>query len=425
LLAKYKLVLSLLAGNTMPEFVISLNALKRNAQILRDVADASGCQIVMALKGFSTWSTFPTLQPYLDGCCASGLWEAQLARQYFNKEILTYAPAYSDSDFQQLLEISNHLDFNSVTQWCHFREALINHPRFQAGELKSGLRINPQFSTGHTAIYDPCAPGSRLGIPLQQLEELERLHPDALNGISGFHMHTLCEQGAEDLVATVRAMEEQFGKYLSRPEFTWINLGGGHWITKPDYNRRLLVETIQLLRDTYNVDVWLEPGEAVAIHTGVLRAHVLDTFAVDGVTHAILDVSASAHMPDVLEMPYRPDVFLAVKEQGQDSGCTELSPALRYVGESYQKAGEAQEQAYTYRLGAATCLAGDIIGDFSFARPLQVGDTLVFDDMAHYTMVKTSFFNGVQHPDIVLMDEAGTTKTVRTFSYEDFRSRLG
>ncbi len=400
----------------MSAFVISQSALERNALILRDVADAAGCRVVLALKGFSCWPCFDVLRPWLDGCCASGLWEARLARRRFGKHVLTYSPAYAPEEVAELAEISDHLDFNSLTQWDRFRGEVMRHPRFLSGELKCGLRVNPRLSTGHTPLYDPCAPGSRLGVTPDVVQGAD------LSGISGLHFHTLCEQGAEDLAATLEAVERHFGHILSRPEITWLNMGGGHWITKPGYNRNLLVELVRSIRERYGVDVWLEPGEAAAIHTGVLRCRVLDIFSSEGVEHAILDVSASAHMPDTLEMPYRPDVFQIVRDASLRSG---QQPAVRMEGESYALAGNAGENAHTYRLGAPTCLAGDRLGDYSFPEPLAVGDELVFDDMAHYTMVKTTFFNGVRHPDIAVQKKDGSVETVRRFSYEDFEARLG
>lgn len=400
----------------MSAFIISQPALERNARILREVANASGCRIVLALKGFSMWPCFEDLKPWLDGCCASGLWEARLARRRFGKRVLTYSPAYAPDEVTELAEISDHLDFNSLSQWSRFRDMLMKHSRFLSGELRCGLRVNPRFSTGHTAIYDPCAPGSRLGVTPELLEGAD------LTGISGLHFHTLCEQGAEDLADTLGAVEQYFGSILSRPEVTWLNMGGGHWITKPGYNRELLAELVRGIRKRYGVEVWLEPGEAAAIHTGVLRSRVLDLFSSEGVEHAILDVSASAHMPDMLEMPYRPDVFQILKDSSLRSV---QQPAVLMKGESYSLSGDAGEGAHTYRLGAPTCLAGDRLGDYSFAEPLAVGDELVFDDMAHYTMVKTTFFNGVRHPDIAIQKADGSVETVRRFSYEDFEARLG
>ena len=234
--------------------------------------------------------------------------------------------------------------------------------------------------------------------------------------------HTLCEQGADDLAATLGAVERHFGHILSRPEMTWLNMGGGHWITKPGYDRKLLAELVRRIRERYGVEVWLEPGEAAAIHTGVLRCRVLDIFSSEGVEHAVLDVSASAHMPDTLEMPYRPDVFQIVRDASLRSA---RQPVVQMAGESYALAGNAGEGSHTYRLGAPTCLAGDRIGDYSFAEPLAAGDELVFDDMAHYTMVKTTFFNGVRHPDIAVQRKDGSVETVRRFTYEDFEARLG
>jgi carboxynorspermidine decarboxylase len=380
-----------------PCYVVELAALRRNLGILRGVSEDAGCTIVLALKGFSMWSVFPLIRQYLKGCCASGIWEARLAREEFGGEVLTYSPAYKDDEIADLLEITDHLDFNSPGQWERFRAMIMGHPRFQNGALRCGLRINPECSTGQTAIYDPCVAGSRLGITAAALAGMD------LTGISGLHFHTLCEQGSEDLETTLEAVEEKFGHILARPEITWVNMGGGHWITKPDYNRELLIRLVREFSARWGVHVFLEPGEAIAIHTGVLRATVVD------ITHnaldiAILDVSATAHMPDVLEMPYRPAVFL----EGEN-----------------EPAGEPGSAGHLYRLGGPTCLAGDIIGDYVFPRPLVPGDMLVFDDMAHYTMVKTTTFNGVRHPAIATVDpESGETRVVREFRYEDYRDRL-
>lgn len=406
----------------MASFLISTAALERNGSVLADIAAASGAQMLVALKAFSTTSCMETLRPYCAGCCASGLYEAKLAARHMpGRHIAVYSPAYRDAEMEELLGFAHHIDFNSLPQWERFRERCLAHPRVQSGELKFGLRINPCFSTGHTALYDPCIPGSRLGIPAEQLEDAD------LTGISGLHLHTLCEQGAQELVDTFRAFEKQFGELLASRRITYLNLGGGHWITKPDYDRAALVQLLKEIRSMYKVQVFLEPGEAWAIHTGVLRAQVLDIFDSLGYRHAILDISASAHMPDTLEMPYRPDVF-AVRETpsapaGDASAIT--FPAVQLAGESYSAAGEAGEKAHTYRLGAPTCLAGDVIGDYSFDTPLAVGDTLVFDDMSHYTIVKTTHFNGVPHPDIALLRADGGIDTVRRFSYTDFEQRLG
>ncbi len=400
----------------MARFLFSLPALERNARILSDVAERSGARILLALKAFSTTATFPALRPHAAGCCASGLYEARLAAGHMGGHIAVFSPAYREDELDELLGFAHHIDFNSLPQWQRYREHCLAHPRVRSGECLLGLRVNPCHSTGHTALYDPCVPGSRLGIPADELEGAD------LSGLAGLHFHTLCEQGAEELEETLRAFEARFGSLLATPAMRYLNMGGGHWITKPGYDRERLIRLVQEVRARYGVEVFLEPGEAWAIHTGVLRARVLDVFPSLGYTHAILDVSASAHMPDVLEMPYRPEVFQLA---AADSGCTELSPALRLPGEHYAIAGEAGEKPHSYRLGAPTCLAGDIIGDYSFDQPLKVGDELVLDDMSHYTLVKTTHFNGVPHPDVALLHADGREEIVRRFSYEDFAHRLG
>ncbi len=395
-------------------FLISIAALQRNTRILHDVKQAAGCKLVLALKGFSCWKTFAAIRDDLDGCCASGLWEAQLASEHFRKHVLTYSPAYQAEEIRHLLEISDHLDFNSLSQWRQFRDEIMAHPRFRSGALRCGLRINPQCSTGDTALYDPCVAGSRLGITADQLIDAD------LTGLSGLHFHTLCEQNADALALTLAAVEEKFGHLLRSEQFTYLNMGGGHWITKPFYDRERLIHLVRDTQKRYKVDVWLEPGEAVAIHSGVLRATVLDVFESAGHHLAILSVSATAHMPDVLEMPYRPDVFLVDAEPSHSAAL----PAVCLPGENYHSAATPETLPHTYRLGGPTCLAGDVIGDYSFTRPLRVGDVLVFDDMAHYTMVKTTMFNGVPHPDITVLHANGEIETLRQFTYTDFRDRL-
>jgi len=398
-----------------PMFLISIPALKRNTSLLHEVKQAAGCHLVLALKGFSCWKAFPYIREDLDGCCASGSWEAQLARDYFKKHIITYSPAYDGEDIRHLCGFTHHLDFNSLSQWFRFREIIMVHPRFLSGELQCGLRINPECSTGATPIYDPCVAGSRLGITAEQLEGAD------LTGLSGLHFHTLCEQDSDDLEKTLAAVDEKFGHLLRSDQFTYLNMGGGHWITKPFYDRDRLIRLVRETKERYQIDVWLEPGEAIAIHTGVLRATVMDVFESAGHKLAILSISATAHMPDVMEMPYRPDVYLV------DSVSTgDAKPAVTLEGEHYQLAGDPSNnpQAHIYRLGGPTCLAGDVVGDFSFSRPLVVGDVLVFDDMAHYTMVKTTTFNGVKHPSIALQHEDGRIEVIREFDYPDFRDRL-
>ena len=397
----------------MASFLISAAALERNARMLHHVAQESGAHMLLALKAFSTTAAFPYIAPWAEGCCASGLYEARLAAQHMGKHVAVYSPAYSAEELGELLTFAHHIDFNSLPQWERYRDLCLAHPRVQSGELLLGLRVNPCYSTGHTALYDACAPGSRLGIPAPDLVGAD------LRGISGLHFHTLCEQGAQDLIDTFRAFETTCGELLTRMRY--LNMGGGHWITKPDYDRAALIALIREIRSRYEgLEIYLEPGEAWCIHSGVLRARVLDIFTSLGYTHAILDVSVSAHMPDVLEMPYRPDVYsIATGEQNGPQ------PAVCLPGEAYTLAGRAGELPYTYRLGAPTCLAGDVLGDFSFPAPLRVGDELVLDDMAHYTIVKTTHFNGVPHPDIALLLPNGERHIARSFSYADFENRLG
>ena len=404
-------------------YVISLNALKNNARILRETADLAGCHVVLALKGFSSWPAFDALRPYLDGCCASGLWEGRLAHEVFGKQVVTYSPAYDDEDIDALCEFTHHLDFNSLSQWQRFRDRVMSHPRYLRGEMHCGLRINPECSTGHTAMYDPCVAGSRLGVTASALAGQD------LTGLTGLHFHTLCEQNSDDLETTLEAVEARFGDLLRTSQFRYLNLGGGHWITKPFYDRERLVRLVRRVRETYDVEVWLEPGEAVAIHSGVLRAEVMDVFDSSGRMVAILNVSATAHMPDVLEMPYRPDVYLVDAGLGEEAPMP--LPAVRFPGECYHAAVDPAERNekhagwIPYRLGGPTCLAGDVVGDYVFPRELNVGDVLVFDDMAHYTLVKTTMFNGVKHPPIALQKDDGSIEIVRTFGYSDFYSRLG
>jgi len=405
-------------------FVISIAALKQNTALLREIKEAAGCRLVIALKGFACWKAFPSIKEDLDGCCASGLWEGLLARDHFGKHIVTYSPAYDEADVAALCDFTHHLDFNSLSQWFRFREMVMAHPRFKSGDLLCGLRVNPECSTGQTPIYDPCVAGSRLGITAEQLEGAD------LTGLSGLHFHTLCEQNSDDLEKTLAAVGEKFSHLLRSPQFTYLNMGGGHWITKPFYDRERLIRLVRETRKKYDVEVWLEPGEAIAIHTGVLRATVMDVFESSGYQQAILSVSATAHMPDVMEMPYRPDVFLVERSEARDQKPEDRVPAVRLQGEDYHLAGDPNVKSpisnlqSVFRLGGPTCLAGDVIGDFAFHRDLRIGDTLVFDDMAHYTMVKTTTFNGVKHPPIALQHEDGRIEIIREFAFEDFRDRL-
>ncbi len=369
-----------------PCFVVDQGAIERNLKILAGVQDRTGCKILLALKGFAMTRVFPLIRGYLPGVCASSPDEARLGREEFRGEVHSHAPAFSASDLDAHLQYCDHLVFNSFQQWRRFQgevHACTSPPA-------CGLRVNPQHSETEVALYDPCSPGSRLGISRQQFEG------QSLEGISGLHIHTLCEKGADALARTATAFEKQFQEIL--PQMSWLNLGGGHLITAPDYDIDMLCGVIDHFRTSYDLNIYLEPGEAIAINTGALVTTVLDVVENDGPI-AILDTSVSCHMPDVLEMPYRPEI------RGAD-----LPGTL----------------SHTYRLGGVSCLAGDMLGEYSFDKPLQPGDRLIIEDMSHYTMVKTTTFNGVRLPSIALFKpKAGGAEIVRQFTYEDYRYRLG
>ena len=366
-----------------PYFLIDEAKLIANLNILKDVAEASGAKILLAQKAYSCFATYPLMSKYLSGTTASGLYEARLGKEYFGGETHVYSPAYRAEDMEELARICDHIVFNSPAQVKKYA------PLCRAHNVSLGLRINPEFSTqeGH-AIYDPCAPFSRLGTTLDNFDE------SILPFIDGLHMHTLCEQNSDALAATCEALEQKFGKYLYN--IRWLNLGGGHHITRDDYDISLLIDTVKGLRDKYGVQIYLEPGEAAVLDAGTLVSSVLEVVH-NGMQIAVLDASAACHMPDVLEMPYRPPV--------KDSG----------------KSGEL---AYTYRLAGPTCLAGDVIGDYSFEAPLKEGDTVIFCDMALYTMVKTNTFNGMPLPSIAIKKADGAVQIIKQFDYEDFKSRL-
>jgi len=368
-----------------PCFVVDESALKRNLEILAKVQESSGCKILLAVKGFAMFSTFPLLRKTLKGICASSPHEARLGFEEFGGEVHACAAAFSESDMQELVHICDHIVFNSFSQWNRFKPLVLESNR----KIKCGIRVNPEHSEAKVGLYDPCSPGSRLGVRRDLFRE------DDLSGISGLLFHTLCEQNADALERTLAVVEEKFGKYLS--EMKWINFGGGHHITRKDYDTDLLCRIIKNFRRRYNLDVYLEPGEAVALNSGVLVASVLDIIHND-VDTAILDTSAATHMPDVLEMPYRPEI---------------------------EGAGMPGEKPHTYRLGGPSCLAGDVIGDYSFSRPLEIGSKLIFLDMAHYSMVKTTTFNGIQLPSIALYKpEKNELTIIREFGYQDYRNRL-
>lgn len=364
-----------------PCYVIMESEMKKNLQILQEIRQQSGCKILLAQKAFSMYSCYPLIGEYLDGTTASGLYEAKLGKECMGKENHIFSPAYREDEFEEVLANCEHLVFNSFSQLEKFGERAAN-----AGK-SVGIRVNPECSTqGEHAIYDPCAPGSRLGILVSEFPETLPSY------VEGLHFHTLCEQNADALEITLKAVEGKFGKWMK--QLKWVNFGGGHHITRADYDRELLISCVRRIQDTYNVQVYLEPGEAVALNAG----HLITT--VEDIVHndiAVLDVSAACHMPDVIEMPYRPPLF--------DSG-------------------EAKEKEYTYLLGGPTCLAGDVIGSYSFDQPLKVGDRLTFGDMAIYTTVKNNTFNGMRLPDIVWERENGECEIVKSFGYEDFKCRL-
>ncbi|PLW82855.1 carboxynorspermidine decarboxylase [Kineobactrum sediminis] len=377
-----------LARLPSPCYVVDEVAVERNLAILRQVADDSGARILSALKAFSMWRLAPLVGRYLDGTCASGLHEARLGHDYYDGELHVFSAGYNEADLRAILAIADHVVFNSCGQWHRFRELALEAQR-ERPQLRFGLRINPEHSEGDVPIYDPCAPGSRLGIPRSQIDAA------CLDGISGLHFHTLCEQDFPPLQRTLEAVETRFGDLL--PQMEWVNFGGGHHITRPGYQLDQLVTCIRDFSRRHEVQVYLEPGEAVAIGTGVLVTEVLD-LAWNTLDQAILDCSATCHMPDILEMPYRPQLA---------------------------GAGLPGEYPHSYRLGGLTCLAGDVVGDYSFPQPVQVGQRLMFADMAHYTMVKTSTFNGTRLPAIVLWNSiTDALEVVREFGYDDFRTRL-
>ena len=376
-----------------PCYVIEQDYIRKNCEILKQVCDNTGCRILLAQKAFSAYSTYPLISQYLNGTTASGLHEAILGHDKFGGETHVFSPAYTEEDIKELIRYADHFVFNSIRQFNKFKEYMVGKAVL--------IRVNPRFSTqeGHE-IYDPCAPLSRLGSTISSFEKDVREF--GLDGIDGIHFHTLCEQNSDDLYKTAMEVERQFGKYLKY--FSEINFGGGHHITRDDYDIPLLEKTINHFKDKYGLTVYLEPGEAVALNDGFAITTGLDI--IEGSINneqdiAIMDISAACHMPDVLEMPYRPVIL--------DS--------------RFNKAGEKGEYRYHYRLGSNTCLAGDITGDYSFKEPLKPGDRLVLCDMAIYSMVKNNTFNGMKLPDIYL-NQKGRTERIKTFGYEDFLSRL-
>ena len=367
-----------------PCYVVDERLLIHNLEILSQVEKATGAKVLLATKAFSMYHTFPLIGRYLSGVTSSSLHEARLGFEEMGKEVHIYAPAYKDEEFEDIMRYSDHIVFNSMNQWEKYQSRINAYPK----KISCGLRINPEYAEIETPLYNPCAPYSRMGITLKNFDVKK------LEGIEGLHFHALCEQNADTLLNVLKAVESKFGQFMH--QMKWINFGGGHHITRPGYQMKTLIECIKHIQETYDVQVYIEPGEAVALNVGYLIATVLDIVE-NGMQIAILDTSATCHMPDVLEMPYRPQI----------------------VG-----AGLAGEKNYTYRLGSATCLSGDIVGDYSFDHPLKVGEKLVFCDMAIYSMVKNNTFNGINLPDILLYSETKGYECLKTFGYEDFKRRL-
>jgi carboxynorspermidine decarboxylase len=374
-----------------PCFVLEESLLRKNLELIAHVQKQAGCTIILALKGFSMYSAFPIVKEYLSGATASSLNEIKLINDFLGVQAHTYMPAYLDSEFSEVLQRSSHITFNSVSQWERFRDRVEafkqNNPEHS---LSCGIRVNPQYSEVETDMYNPCVPGSRLGVTRDKL-------PDVLpDGIEGIHFHTLCENDSFTLERTLEALESRFSDLLHQAK--WLNMGGGHLMTREGYDTGKLIELVQRIRQKYNLDVILEPGSAIAWRTGVLVSTVLDVLDSQGIDVAILDTSFAAHMPDTLEMPYKPAIAGALSQP--------------------------QPGKPTYRMGGMTCLAGDFIGDYSFSEVLKNGDLVVFEDMIHYTMVKTTTFNGVNLPSIGIWREDQTFRLIKSFGYESFKDRL-
>jgi carboxynorspermidine decarboxylase len=374
-----------------PAYILDKKRLRKNLELIAHVQKEAGVEIILALKGFSMWTVFPFVKEYLSGATASSLNEARLIYEEMGVKAHTYAVAYMPDEFEEILKYSKHMVFNSVAQWERFR------PRVEAyaEKISCGIRVNPEYSEVETDLYNPAAPGSRLG-------EVETAFKNGLpEGIEGLHFHTLCESTSFDLEKTLQAFENKFGHLL--PHIKWVNMGGGHLMTKKGYDTGHLIKILKAFKNKWKVEVVLEPGSAIAWQTGDLVATVLDIHESRGIKTAIMDISFTCHMPDTLEMPYRPKI----------TGATDPAPS------DSPKRGE-----YKYRIGGVSCLAGDYMSEYSFEKELQVGDRLIFEDMLHYTTVKTTMFNGVRHPDICILHESGMLEVVRRFKYEDYRGRM-
>ena len=367
-----------------PSYIVDERLLIKNLEKLKSIIDKTGCRILLAQKGFSMFYFYPLIKKYLNGTTASSLYEARLGFEEMGNETHIFNPSYREDEIDEILSMVDHIVFNSFNQWSKYKNIVKSHER----DISCGLRVNPEYSSVETEIYNPTGKFSRFGVTKVNFKE------DELDGIDGLHFHALCEQNSDALEATLVAFEEKFGQYLHGMK--WVNFGGGHHITRDDYDVEKLINCINHIKNKYNVEVYLEPGEAVALNTGFLVTEVLDTIY-NEMDILLVDTSAACHMPDVIEMPYRPFII---------------------------NSGMPNEKAYTYKLGGPTCLAGDIIGDYSFDNPINIGDKLIFTDMAHYSMVKNNTFNGINLPSIAVYTEKDGVKVIRSFKYEDFRNRL-
>ena len=367
-----------------PSYIVDERLLIKNLEKLKSIIDRTGCRILLAQKGFSMFYFYPLIKKYLNGTTASSLYEARLGFEEMGNETHIFNPSYREDEIDEILSMVDHIVFNSFNQWSKYKNIVKSHER----DISCGLRVNPEYSSVETEIYNPTGKFSRFGVTKVNFRE------DELDGIDGLHFHALCEQNSDALEATLVAFEEKFGEYLY--DMKWVNFGGGHHITRDDYDVEKLINCINHIKNKYNVEVYLEPGEAVALNTGFLVTEVLDTIY-NEMDILLVDTSAACHMPDVIEMPYRPFII---------------------------NSGMPNEKAYTYKLGGPTCLAGDVIGDYSFDNPINIGDKLIFTDMAHYSMVKNNTFNGINLPAIAVYTEKDGVKVIRSFKYEDFRNRL-
>lgn len=369
-----------------PCYVIEESLLRRNLTLIKDVKERAGIEIIMALKAFAMWKVFPIVREYIPYATASSVYEARLVYEELGTPAHTYSPAYTEADFPHLLKCSSHITFNSLSQFERFYPMVVADGR----RISCGLRINPEYSDVATELYNPCAPGSRMGITSDKL-------PDQLpEGVEGLHFHTLCESSAQDLANTLQAVEQRFGRWLS--QVRWLNMGGGHLMTRKGYDIDFLLRLLNEFKAKYpHLQIIMEPGSAFFWQTGFLRTTVVDLVENSGIETAVIDASFTCHMPDCLEMPYK--------------------PAVRH-------ATDAVPGKPTYRIGGCSCLSGDFMGDWSFDRPLHIGDPLIFEDMIHYTTVKTTMFNGIQHPSLAILREDGTLDMLRAFTYEDYKSRM-